>query len=261
MPSNIKNIITTSAAALVVLFLGWVLLKNNKLGKEASSEVVSGNQDIPEAGAVKLLKDSLVISENPKNYSNFALRLADFYLKEDRFDSAGYYQELLAQRFPNEENWTRAGLTYYKAFENASGAEKERAFMLKAINCLNNGVSEKSPPSTKRKLAQLYVADNQQGKATKLLEHLIAEYPDDVESLYMLGIHAFQVNAFKEAAHYFGQLVKADSSHVNGVYYLAVCELKLGNKVEAKMLFEKVKKLDSSEEVKANADAYLNDIK
>lgn len=261
MRSDTKNVLTTGASALVVFFLCWVIYSKITSTETAVSKKSVINQDFPEPEGVKLLKDSLVVSTIPENYSNFALRLADSYVEESRYDSAGHYQELAAEHLPNEENWIRAGLTYYKAFENASGPEWEHYWASKAMLCLEKGVSTNSSPKIKRKLAELYLANDKPGEAVDLLKQVISSNPTDKESLFMMGIHAYQVSAYEDAAHYLGSLVNLDSTHVNGLYYLAISEMKLGNTGEAKVLFEKVKQLDISEEAEANVDAYLNDIK
>lgn len=261
MQLNFKNIFTTIAAAVVVLFLIHVALhKSGPFGKNPA-DLPEENQEIPEVDVVKSLKDSLVISTIPKNYSNFALRLADFYNEESQYDSAARYYELAAQKVPIEENWVRAGLTYYKAFENASGGEFEKQYASKALNCLEKGTTSNSSPKVKRMLAELYLANEKPNEAIALLKQVIATDPTDTLTLYMMGIHAFQLSDYKDATHFLGRLVNVDSTHVNGLYFLAISEMKLGNKEEAKMLFEKVKQLDNSEEVQADADAYLNDIK
>ena len=261
MPLGFKKILTTVVAVVVVLFLVWVVLNKSSFSEEKLSESLDENQEVPEADVVKLLKDSLVISAIPKNYSNFALRLADFYNEEGRYDSAAHYYELAALKVPNEENWVRAGLTYYKAFENASDREQEKRLALKGISCLEQGVTTSSSPKVKRKLAELYLANERSNEAVEILKQVIASNPSDKQALYIMGIHAYQLNEYKDATHFLSRLVNLDSTHVNGLYFLAISEMKLGNTGEAKMLFEKVKQLDSSEEVQADVDAYLNDIK
>ncbi|MCB0505080.1 MAG: tetratricopeptide repeat protein [Cyclobacteriaceae bacterium] len=261
MPTQFKRKVAISVVALVVLFLFWIVFNKRFSDEVETTQTSQNNQEIPETDVAKLLKDSLVISENPKNYSNFALRLADFYIKEGRYDSAAKYQELVAQRFPNEENWTSAGLTYYKAFKNATGIEQEQLFALRAIKCLEESITSDTSPKVKKKLAELYLASEKPDKAIALLKEIVSSNPNEEEALYLLGIHAFQLNAYEDARNYLAQVVALDSTDVNACYYLAVCEMKTGNMAKAKMLFEKVKQLDSSEEVKANADAYLNDIK
>lgn len=261
MQSNLKNTFTTIAAVVVVLFLVWVALNKNNIPRKNLSKSVAENQEVPEADVVKLLKDSLVISTISKNFSNFALRLADFYNEKSRYDSAARYFELAAQRVPNEENWVRAGLTYYKAFENASDGKEEKRLALKGMECLEQGITTTTSPKIKRKLAELYLANEKPNEAVDLLKQVIASDPSDKQTLYFMGIHAFQLNDYKDATHFLGRLANLDSTHVNGLYFLAISEMKLGNISEAKMLFEKVKQLDSSEEVQADVDAYLNDIK
>ncbi len=253
-------IITASIAALILFFdTYWFVDKQQKTNNK--QVLIGNNQPIPEAEAIKMLKDSLFLSTNPKNYANFALRLSSSYVKTGQYDSAASYKELIAKRFPNEENWKNAGLMYYKAFKNASGEQEEQQVALKAIACLEKVESDTLPEEVKLALANLYYSYNQANKATHLLQKVLAVDAANQEALYSLGIHFFQNNNFEKARAYLSQLVQVDSTHINGMYYLAVADIKTSNAKEAKMLFEKLKLLDITTEVEANVDDYLHEIK
>ncbi len=106
----LKAILITASIAAVILFFDtyWFFDKHHESNKR--QEIALANQAMPEAESIKMLKDSLFVSTNPENYSNFALRLSSSYVKAGKYDSAASYKELIANRFPNEENWKNAGL-------------------------------------------------------------------------------------------------------------------------------------------------------
>ncbi len=252
--------ITASIAALILFFDAyWFVDKQNKEAELQAAQ--AGNKAAPEAESIKLLKDSLFVSISPKNYSNFALRLSSSYERIGNYDSAASYKELIANRFPNEENWKNAGLMYFKAFKNASGETQELQLATKAIVCLQKISLSNSSKEVKLALATLYLSYNESDKAISLLQEVLATDDVNKEALYALGIHYFQDNNFEKADSYLTQLITIDSSHINGMYFLALSKLKLDKQKEAKMLFEKLKLLDISAEVEVDIESYLNDIK
>lgn len=257
----IKASLITFAIALVILVMQslWFLGRKDKVNITHNSVDVYNSSSEPQS--IRLLKDSLLISTFPENYSNFALRLSNIYFTIESYDSAARYKELIAIRFPNEENWESAGLMYFKAFESASGEEQEQNMAIKAITCLKKGLRLTSSVKVKLSLAKLYLAYDKPKQAIDLLHEVLTKDAANKEALYMMGIHMFQLNQFEEASEYLSYLVQVDSSNTNGLYFLAVSHVKLGNTKKAKILFEKLKLLDISEEVKANANDYLNEIK
>ncbi|MCF6361123.1 MAG: hypothetical protein L3J29_10230 [Cyclobacteriaceae bacterium] len=256
-----KAILITVSIAAVILFFDayWFVDKHKEFYK--GQEITLANQATPEAEPIKLLKDSLFVSISSENYSNFALRLSSSYAKARQYDSAASYKELIANRFPNEENWKNAGLMYFKAFKNASGEQEEQQMALKAIACLENVEGISSSEKVKLALANLYYSYEEGIKATRLLQEVLIVDTANQEALYSLGIHFFQSNNFEKATAYLSQLIQVDSTHINGMYYLAIADIKIGNTKEGKMLFEKLKLLEIPAEVKANVDDYLNEIK
>jgi outer membrane protein len=257
----VKASIITFAIALVILFFQSYWFLDGKDIKDLKQNNTSENGISPEPQTVKLLKDSLFVSTIPENYSNFALQLSNIYFENGSYDSAASYKELIAIRFPNEENWESAGLAYYKAFQHAVGEAEEQSMVMKAIDCLEKGFGNTSSVEVKLVLANLYFAYEKPIEATDLLNEVLVANAENKEALYILGVHLFQINKFEKAGEYLSQLVKVDTSHTNGLYLLAVTKFKIGNKKEAKVLFEKLKLLDISDEVRANADDYLSDIK
>lgn len=256
----IKASIITFTIAMVILFFQSFWFLDVKGLNDIKNRTISTSNSSGEMENVKLLKDSLFISISPKIFSNFALRLSGIYFKLGKYDSAARYKELVALRFPNEENWQSAGLMYFKAFDNASG-EEEQYMAFKAITCLEKGYSSDSSEKVKLALANLYLVYEKPNEAIHILQEVLSINATNKESLYLMGIHMFQLDKFEEASNYLNQLIRVDSSNINGLYFLAISKVKIGNAKEAKVLFEKLKLLDISEEVKAEADEYLSDIK
>lgn len=257
----IKASTITFAIAMVILFFLSFWFLNGRRLDDIKNRTINTNSSSGKIENVKLLKDSLFVSTIPENYSNFALRLSSTYVKLGNYDSAARYKELVATRFPNEENWKNAGLMYFKAFKNTSGEEEEQYMAFKAIACLEKGFSSDSSEKVKLALSNLYLAYEKPNEAIHILQEVLSINATNNEALYLMGIHMFQLDKYESANNYLYQLVEVDSSNINGLYFLAISHVKLGNPKKAKVLFEKLKLLDISEEVKAEADNYLSEIK
>ncbi len=253
-------VITTAIAALLLFFYTyWFVDKYKNLSD--SNVLITQNNSLSEAQSIKLLKDSLFVSISSKNYANFALQLSSYYAKKVQYDSAARYKELIANRFSNERNWENAGLMYYKAFQHASGKEKEQQMATKAIACFEKIINQDSTEEIKLALANLYFSYSNPKKSSQLLQEVLQTNATNKEALYQLGIRAYQHNNFEKANTYLTLLVKVDSSDINGLYYLAIANFNMSNTNEAKVFFKKLKLLDISEEVEADVDYYLQKIK
>lgn len=257
----IKASIFTFGIAIAILFFQSYWFLDGKNLEDIEQNKLILNKLSPEQESIKLLKDRLFVSTNPKNYSNFALRLSSSYERLAKYDSAAKYKELFATRFPNEENIISAGLMYFKAFENASGKEEEQRLISKSIALLSKVQITSSSANIKMALAKLYISNEEPNKATVLLREVLRNNAANLEALYMLGIQLYQFGEFEQAGDYLTKLVHRDSSNINAIYHLGVCKIKTENPIEAQVLFEKLKLLDISEELQNNIDEYLNEIK
>lgn len=251
-------------SVLIALFIGLLgFIYFCYFFTETKKEQVkdSINPKLLEAPASILsLKDSMVITGNSKIYTNFALRLSDYYANIGRFDSAATYLELAAKGLPNEESYERTGLMYYKAFESSQGKEEE-AMLNKALFYLEKLDSKRVATPTKLALANVYIAANQPAKAKKLLLQALDNDSTNQEALRRLGKLGFQQQRYKEATKYYGQLVALDSNQVEALYFLAVSLYKNGQQTKAQMLFKKLKLSTIPNDMQTSVEEYLNDIK
>ena len=257
--------IAIGAFALMVIFFGSCGESSSSDKDEAVSNELLGSSTTEENSKVLeqiiLLKDSLNIAESPEKRANFATRLADNYVVISKSDSAAYYLGIAAENFPNEENLFEAGKQYFNAYsveieedEVARLAQKSESFLLSLMEYRPEHVEGRVL------LGVLYLTTNRVEEGVQLLRKVLESNPGHQEANYNLGVHALQAGAFEPASSYFETIVQQDSANVQSTFYLALCYQQIGRKDEAVRLLNRVKELDSSPEVQANVDAYLNDI-
>jgi len=109
-------------------------------------------------------------------------------------------------------------------------------------------------------LGVLYLITERTSDGIAILQKVVELNPNHQEANFNLGIHALQAGAFQQASENFETIISQDPDNVQVTFYLALCYQQLDKKDEAVKLFNRVKELDSSAEVQANVDAYLNDI-
>ncbi|UYZ58763.1 tetratricopeptide repeat protein [Hymenobacter latericus] len=175
-----------------------------------------------------------------------ATDLAKQYQSVQRFDSAGYYYEQVAQAKPGEQAWKRAADQYFEAYSFA--ATEERAKMLggKARE-LYEKVLKQNPQNldAKTNLGMALMASENPVQGIMMLREVLAADPKNEKALYNLGILALQSNQPDKAVERFQELVKVNPKNVNGMFYLGVSLAQSGKKEDARQTFLKVKSLSN----------------
>ncbi|KAA9331701.1 tetratricopeptide repeat protein [Hymenobacter busanensis] len=177
---------------------------------------------------------------------SLATDLAKQYQKVQRFDSAGYYYEQVAQARPGEQAWKRAADQYFEAYSFA--ATEERAKMLSAkTQALYEKVLKENPENldAKTNLGMALMASANPVAGITMLREVLATDPKNEKALYNLGILSLQSNQADKAVERFQELVKVNPKNVNGQFYLGVALAQAGQKEEAKAAFLKTKSLSA----------------
>ena len=272
---NQRNIILTIGAVVLMVLLYLVVLMMTEVedppaieGSDIDSTEVAAppnnheiKTDLASLSPYQL-KDSLGGVENQEKKANFAHHLSTYYRSIDQIDSSAYYEGLAANNFPNEENLLNAGAEYFNAFGVAEDEVTAKQLSNKSTEYLNR-VLAISPDheGAKTMLAILSIASGNTSDGARILREVLVTNPDNEDALYNLGVVALQSGDFNSAAQQFESIIKLDSTQVRAYFYLALCYKETDRTAESILLFEKVKELDSSPEVQADVDAYLDEIK
>ncbi|WP_400192392.1 tetratricopeptide repeat protein [Hymenobacter sp. B81] len=177
---------------------------------------------------------------------SLATDLAKQYQQVQRFDSAGYYYEQVAQARPGEQAWKRAADQYFEAYSFA--ATEERAKMLGGkAQGLYEKVLNENPQNldAKTNLGMALMAGPNPVAGITMLREVLATDPRNEKALYNLGILALQSNQADKAVDRFQELVRVNPKNVTGQFYLGVALAQDGQKEKAKQAFQKTKSLSS----------------
>ena len=170
-------------------------------------------------------------------------QIAQVFIAANRYDSAAIYVEKIALAEPSIEHLMQAGDTYYQAFtlslrpENvALYVEKTRAFYQKVL--------DKNPRQLQAKtnLAMTYVQSDSPMQAIMMLREVITEEPNYEPALMNLGVLSMQSTQYAKAADRFKQVLRINPNNLNAALGLGYSLVELGEKKQAKVIFEDLKK-------------------
>lgn len=174
---------------------------------------------------------------------NLYAQVAQVFATANRFDSAAIYAEKVAIIDPSAENWMQAGDTYYQAFTLSLRQENVALYAEKTRACYQK-VLEKNPRQLQAKtnLAMTYVQSDSPMQAIMMLREVITEEPNFEPALMNLGVLSMQSNQYAKAADRFKQVIRLNPTNLNAQLGLGYSLIELGEKVQAKIIFEDLKK-------------------
>ncbi|WP_242434670.1 tetratricopeptide repeat protein [Hymenobacter amundsenii] len=189
---------------------------------------------------------------------SIARQLAEKYKAVERFDSAGYYLEQIAQVRPGEQTWKRAADEYYEAFSFATTEERQKLLGGKSQE-LYEKVLKNNPDNldAKTNLGMAYMASTNPVQGITLLREVLVADPRNEKALYNLGLLAIQSNQYDKAAERFRELTQVNAENVNAQFYLGVSLAQTGAKQEARKAFLKAKSISSDPALAASVDEEL----
>ena len=194
--------------------------------------------------------------------SALAATLAARYERVERFDSAGYYYEQVAQLTPSPQSLQRAADAYFQAFSFAATEERVKLLGGKARE-LYGKVLAANPANldAKTNLGMTYMASEDPVKGISLLREVLTADPRNEKALYNLGILAVQSNQLDKAVERFKELVKVNPNNVNGQFYLGVVSARTGANDQARAAFLKAKSLSNDPALAASVAEELAKLK
>ncbi|WP_046244841.1 tetratricopeptide repeat protein [Hymenobacter terrenus] len=199
---------------------------------------------------------------NSATRATVAATLARRYESVERFDSAGYYLEQVAQANPNAQAWQHAADAYFQAFSFAATDERVKLLGGKARE-LYDKVLKDEPGNldAKTNLGMAYMASDNPVQGVTLLREVLEADPRNEKALYNMGILAVQSNQYDKAVKRFQDLVKVNPKNVNGQFYLGVTLARTGAKEEAKAAFLTAKSLSADPALAASVDEEIAKLK
>ena len=184
--------------------------------------------------------------------------LAIQYKAVEKFDSAGYYLEKLAQARPGEQAWKRAADAYFQAFSFATAPERQRQLAAKCQE-LYGRVLKNNPDNLEAKtnLGMAFMVSDNPVQGVVLLREVLAADPRNEQAIYNLGLLSMQSNQYEKAVERFRELTKVNPKNVNGQFYLGVALAQTGARDEARKAFQQAKSLSTDPSLTASVDEQL----
>jgi len=212
------------------------------------------------ASRIKAFRVSLESAANNDEKVKFADSLSSVYKRNNRFDSAAYYKEIITELQPGEKSFEGAADLYNEAANISVDPEKVKNLSEKARHYYQK-VLEVHPDNldAKSKLAMTYVSTETPMEGIKMLREVVEKDPNHVLANFNLGLLSIQSRQFDKAIQRFDKLVTQDPENWKARFYLGVAYKETGNKQKSKEQFELVKKLQNDPEVTSIVNSYLGE--
>ena len=207
---------------------------------------------------IGMLAAKYVAEPDPIAKLRVAANLAAKYKEVEKFDSAGYFLEQLAQARPGEQAWKRAADAYFEAFSFAATPERQKQLGAKCQELFGK-VLKNNPENldAKTSLGMAFMASDNPVQGVVLLREVLVADPRNEKAMYNLGLLSMQSNQYDKAVERFRELTKVNPANVNGQFYLGVALAQTGAKGDAKAAFEKVKSLSTDPSLTAAVNEQL----
>ena len=266
-------LVVTGIVAIVGLYaLPKVVVDNEAGASEISKEDSAGSTEAAEpitmheaeispvqADEILALKQK-ISSDSPEiEFISASERLGEIYRDLSKFDSAGYFLSLAAEKYPTQELSEKTGNAFYEAFGFALDAEKV-SFTAEQTRKYLGQVLDNDPArlDLKTKIAMTYVSSSNPMQGITMLREVLAEDPTNEDGLFNMGILSMQSGQYKRATERFEELIQYHPSNLQGQFYLGVSYFEANQKNKAKAQFEKVKEMTQDEMILGSIQSYLD---
>lgn len=212
-----------------------------------------------EAEEISSLKLKISGNTSEEEFISASERLGEIYRNLSKYDSAGYFLSLAADRYPSQELSEKTGNAYYEAFGFALETDKVSYTADQTRNYLGQ-VVEKDPTrlDLKTKIAMTYVSSSNPMQGITMLREVLAEEPTNEDGLFNMGILSMQSGQYKRATERFEELIQYHPTNLQGQFYLGVSYFEANQKNKAKAQFEKVKEMTQDEMILGSIQSYLD---
>lgn len=235
--------------------------EDSALSTEATDPLAMHDAEISPVQASEIATLKLKVANNsPENeFIAASEELGEIYRDLSKYDSAGYFLSLAADKYPSQELSEKTGNAYYEAFGFALDADKVSFTADQTRNYLGQ-VLDKDPTrlDLKTKIAMTYVSSSNPMQGITMLREVLAEEPTNEDGLFNMGILSMQSGQYKRATERFEELIQYHPSNLQGQFYLGVSYFEANQKNKAKAQFEKVKEMTQDEMILGSVQSYLD---
>lgn len=208
---------------------------------------------------VARLREKMNAEVNPQKKFIFADSLAEAFRNQRFYDSAAWYYEQMAARFPGEEAYLKAADAYYDAFGYGAGArdvygQKARDFYQKALDG-NPGLLD-----AKVKMAMTHVSGPAPMTGIAMLQQVLSEDPAHELALFNMGLLSMTSGQYQRAVERFTELLGHHPANEEARLYLGMAYLELGDRARALTELKNVAEGAGDPQLKATARQYIDSL-
>jgi tetratricopeptide (TPR) repeat protein len=244
-----------------IFFLPKAVVNNKKMANRDSTasapqmaETVSDHSlDSTMLSGIEELRKEISVTKVEKEKAKVYTRLADAFLRANRFDSAGSCFEKASELTADPKLVYKAGSAYFEGITFASNPSKVEFLSGKAREMFEK-IEEKDPNSVESqgKIAMTWVNSETPMKGILKLRELADKNPTNEYLAYQLGMLSFQSGQYEKAVARFESVIKLNKENVNAFFYLAQSLKELGKKKEALVAVNNGLSLVKEEDTKAS---------
>ncbi|MEM9829994.1 MAG: tetratricopeptide repeat protein [Bacteroidota bacterium] len=224
------------------------------------------NLHLPEiAPTVQREADSLrmlyLSNGNTEKNIIFANSLIELFAEANRYDSAAYYAEALADETGALANQKKAGEMYYEAFMRAMSTGQSQILGEK-VRFYFDKVLEQTPDDldAKTKSAMTYIGSPNPMQGIQMLREVVDTNENHELATYNLGLLSMQSGQHEKAVERFEKVKEINPDNLQAQFLLGVSYLEAGESEKSREQFEHIKTISDDPEIIANVEGYLERI-
>ncbi|SFA80601.1 tetratricopeptide repeat protein [Algoriphagus aquimarinus] len=234
--------------------------ENSSSSTQSTDPVAMHEAELSTDQRLQLNTLKLQIAENSskEEVKSSTEEIAAIYQELGKYDSAGYYLSLTADKQSDMELAEKAGNAYYEAFSFALDPEKVTYTAEQTRKYLNK-VLENDPTrlDLKTKVAMTYVSSSNPMQGITMMREILEEDPQNEDGLFNMGVLSMQSGQYKRATERFEELIQYHPDNLQGQFYLGVSYFEAKQNNKAKAQFEKVKTMTKDEMILGSIESYL----
>lgn len=202
---------------------------------------------------------------NEKEQISWTDSLIVFFKTNMKFDSAAYYQEKIALKNDNIQNWQKTGDSFYEAFKYAVSIDEKKAITLaEKTQKYYEKIIAQNPNDldTKANLAMTYIFDKNPMKPVLTLKDNLDKNENHELTLLHLGMLAIRSGQLDKAVIRFEKIIQLNPKNFEAKIYLADVWIKQNKKQDAKKILEEIAGLkdEKFQNWKQAAEEYLKQL-
>lgn len=208
---------------------------------------------------INTLKLQIAENSSYEEVKSSTEEIAAIYQELGKYDSAGYYLSLAADRQSDMALAEEAGNAYYEAFSFALDPEKVN-FTAEQTRKYLTMVLDNDPTrlDLKTKVAMTYVSSSNPMQGITMLREILEQDPQNEDGLFNMGVLSMQSGQYKRAIERFEELIQYHPDNLQGQFYLGVSYFEAKQNNKAKAQFEKVKTMTGDEMILGSIEGYLD---